>query len=66
MGFMFIKTGLHFVHMKTQARVITSFRNKERKQVRIRSTTNPEATHKEIYNTLNSDPKPGKKIKSIH
>lgn len=53
-------------YMSTQARVTTSFRDKNDQQIRIRSATIPEQIHKEIYTTLNIDPKPGKTIKSTH
>ena len=38
-------------YMNTQARITTSFRNKAAQQVRIRSTTNPEPTHKEYIHS---------------
>jgi transposase len=53
-------------YMSTQARVTTSFRNKDNQQVRIRTTTTPEPIHKDIYRALNIAEKPGKKVKSIH
>lgn len=53
-------------YMNTQARITTSFRDQANRQIRIRSTTNPESIHKEIYVALIIDPRPGKKIKSIH
>jgi transposase len=53
-------------YMNTQARITTSFRNKDNGQVRIRSTTTPEPIHKDIYTALKIDAKPSKKIKSIH
>lgn len=52
-------------YMNTQARITTSFRDKANRQIRVRSTTNPEAIHKEIYTALKIDPRPGKKIRSI-
>lgn len=53
-------------YMNTQARVTTSFRDNAGRQIRIRSATNPEHNHKDIYAALKIDSKPGKRIKSIH
>ncbi len=53
-------------YMNTQARITTAFRDKANQQVRIRSTTNPESIHKEIYTALNINAKPGKIARSIH
>lgn len=53
-------------YMSTQARVTTSFRDKDNQQVRIRTTTTPEPIHKDIYAALKIAEKPGKKVKSIH
>lgn len=53
-------------YMNTQARITTTFQNKNNQQIRIRSTTTPEHIHKEIYTALNIVPKPGKTLKSTH
>jgi transposase/Trp operon repressor len=53
-------------YMNTQARITTSFQDKNSKKIRVRSTTNPEEIHKQICAALKVVTKPGKKVKSIH
>lgn len=51
--------------MGTQVRVSSSFTNDKHQRVRMRSTTNPEASHQRIYSALGLNSRPGKRIKSV-
>jgi transposase len=52
-------------HMSTHLRITTSFQTKEGKKIHIRSTSNPESFHTQIYSALGIDPHPIKKTKTI-
>lgn len=52
--------------MSTQTRVTTIMRLKTGKTVHIRSSTNPESSHREIYRALNLSQLPGRRVTTIH
>lgn len=52
-------------NMNTQVRVTTSMQSKNKKQIHIRTTTNPELFHEKIYSALGIDSKPGKSLKTF-
>lgn len=52
--------------LSTQVRVTTIAKTKEGDLLRVRTTTNPEPFHQQIYSALKLNHKPGKKKKSRH
>lgn len=50
--------------MSTHVRTTISFMTKDNRKIHIRATSNPEASHKQIYSALDLSSKPGKRIKT--